>query len=755
MKRLLGLALFLVAGAASAQWVPAPLSWAKIAADPVPVSTIQSYTLGYPTIFTGVGDNPCTTGNCVFTLSLAGQNAGTFWGVDFSGVGTPSFIFPNLSDGQCLARSGTTWAGASCSGGGGAPTDAQYWVGAANGSLSAEKDLSALSTGLVINTSGTPSAYAGTSCTNQFPRSLNASGAATCASVANADITNSTIDLTTKVTGALPVANGGTGLASGTSGGIPAYTGSTTITSSAALTSNSPVLGGGAGAVPKVVAGITSDGTSKLTLGVAGTSVGSVGFNNATSGQITLQPTTGALGTVTLTMPATSGTILQSGTAVTVAQGGTGLTSGTSGGIPAYTGSTTVTSSAALTSNSPVLGGGAGAVPKVVAGITSDGTSKVTLGVAGTSVGAVGFNNATSGTVTLQPVTGALGTVTLSLPAATATLATTGTNSWADGVRQTFNPNGTNAGINAGANSSDPSGLTNGDIWYNSTSNTLKARINGSSVALGSGSLATDPLWAAAGDTVYGTGASAASILSAGTSGDYMRTNGAAAPSWVQPFLDTQASAIVNADFVGYDSPGSAIVATAGTVTFGVALASQNQHPGVLRLTTTTNAGKATFQMVQNSNTDQMVIGGGAIIFKTAISIATLATAGDDYTYRVGFCDNDAGNCTDGVWLEYNRATSANWIMSTANAGTRTQTASSTAVATGWKRLQIVINAAGSSADYYIDGVNIGTVSTNMPCTTTCGTIPEMQMLRTASTGTSLTIDHDYFKVVQYFTNTR
>lgn len=56
------------------------------------------------------------------------------------------------------------------------------------------------------------------------------------------------------------------------------------------------------------------------------------------------------------------------------------------------------------------------------AGFTFNGTSTVTLGVAGTSVGAVAFKNATSGTITLQPVTGALGTVTLSLPAATDTL---------------------------------------------------------------------------------------------------------------------------------------------------------------------------------------------------------------------------------------------------------------------------------------------------------------------------------------------
>lgn len=45
-----------------------------------------------------------------------------------------------------------------------------------------------------------------------------------------------------------------------------------------------------------------------------------------------------------------------------------------------------------------------------------------TLGTAGSVVGGVALKNATSGTITVQPVTGALGTVTLSLPAATDTL---------------------------------------------------------------------------------------------------------------------------------------------------------------------------------------------------------------------------------------------------------------------------------------------------------------------------------------------
>ena len=79
------------------------------------------------------------------------------------------------------------------SAGSGAPTDATYLTQTDNGSLSAEQAMGVLGTGLVKNTttSGVQSIYGGTSCTNQFPRSLDASGAATCASVADADLASS------------------------------------------------------------------------------------------------------------------------------------------------------------------------------------------------------------------------------------------------------------------------------------------------------------------------------------------------------------------------------------------------------------------------------------------------------------------------------------------------------------------------------------------------------------------------------------
>lgn len=88
----------------------------------------------------------------------------------------------------------------------------------------------------------------------------------------------------------------------------------------------------------------------------------------------------------------------------------------TSGGIPYFSSTATAASSGLLAANAFVLGGGAGATPFTAAGLVTDGVSKVTLGVSGTSVGAVVFNNATSGAYTLQDPTGALTTQTISFP---------------------------------------------------------------------------------------------------------------------------------------------------------------------------------------------------------------------------------------------------------------------------------------------------------------------------------------------------
>lgn len=104
-----------------------------------------------------------------------------------------------------------------------------------------------------------------------------------------------------------------------------------------------------------------------------------------------------------------------------------------------------------------------------------------------------------------------------------ATPSITGAAAWEDGVRQTFNPNGTTPGFNPGSIAGDPSTPSNGDLWYDSTGNLLRARINGSTVSLGAGggggSVATDAIWTAKGQLAAATGSGAAVAVNVGTNG--------------------------------------------------------------------------------------------------------------------------------------------------------------------------------------------------------------------------------------------
>jgi hypothetical protein len=194
----------------------------------------------------------------------------------------------------------------------------------------------------------------------------------------------------------LPTVRGGTGLASFTSGGA-VYASST----SALTTGTLPIASGGTGSTSTTYVNLASNVTGTLPIANGGTGSTSTTYVNLASN-------------VTGTLP--------------VANGGTGLTAGTSGGVPYYSAAGTIASSAALTANKVLLGGGAGAAPTATtllgtAAAVTSGSYIQALGYADTvtALGNTGVAinlDVTSGNVFTATLTGNA-TITLRYPVAT------------------------------------------------------------------------------------------------------------------------------------------------------------------------------------------------------------------------------------------------------------------------------------------------------------------------------------------------
>lgn len=208
---------------------------------------------------------------------------------------------------------------------------------------------------------------------------------ATLTAGTNIAITNADASVTVGLTGQVGVANGGTGLSSGTSGGVLAFTASGTIASSSALAANAIVVGGGAGAAPSTV----TTGSDVLT--ALSKNVGSAGAFVVNGG---------ALGTPS------SGT-LTNATGLPVASGISGLGSDVATALAVNVG----------TSGAFVVNGGALGTP-------SSGTVTNLTGTASINInGTVGATTANTGRFTTLEATGVttVSAGTVSAPAITTT----------------------------------------------------------------------------------------------------------------------------------------------------------------------------------------------------------------------------------------------------------------------------------------------------------------------------------------------
>ena len=315
--------------------------------------------------------------------------------------------------------------------------------------------------------------------------------------------------LTLGWSGQLAVGRGGTGLSAGISGGIPYFSSTSAMTSSALLTQYGVIYGGGAGASPVATAAGTTGQILTATTGGAPT------WSSTYAGTVTSVSFTGGIITV-----ATASTT----PALTVA--------GTSGGIPYFSSATTWATSAALAANAIVLGGGAGAAPAT----TTTGTGVVTaLGVNTGTAGAFVVNGGVLGTPSSGTVTNLTGTASININGTVgATTANTGafttvsatgviTSTVATGTApftvasttQVANLNAATAGtaaalsatLAATSGGTGQSSYAVGDLLYASTTTALSKLADvATGNALISGGVSTAPSWGKIGLTTHVSG---------------------------------------------------------------------------------------------------------------------------------------------------------------------------------------------------------------------------------------------------------
>lgn len=199
--------------------------------------------------------------------------------------------------------------------------------------------------------------------------------------------------------------------ASATSGGVAYFSSNTAMASSAALTANAVVLGGGAGAAPATTANATMS-AGQLTLGQTGSVAGKIVLSGSTSGTGTIQ-TPAAAGTGTLfQIPDTNGS---NGQVLTT--DGTGVLTWTSVAGTGTVTSITCASTLACTATNP---------------ITSSGTIALNLSSANTWAAVQTFTNSdikllgsSTGATTFTSANAGASNFTLTFPAITSTVTTT------------------------------------------------------------------------------------------------------------------------------------------------------------------------------------------------------------------------------------------------------------------------------------------------------------------------------------------
>lgn len=185
-------------------------------------------------------------------------------------------------------------------------------------------------------------------------------------------------------------------------------------------------------------------------------------------------------------------------------------------------------------------------------------------------------------------------------------------------------------------------------------------------------------------------------------------------------------------------------VVSLGTGALSSAGRFNDTHPGQYHLSTGASAtGQA---CLYKGYAFGFVCGNGKITFDTMVNIPTLATGAQDFDVYVGI-GNPLTEPDYGYYFKYDRGTSANWLRVTSTGGVKTSVNTGVAVDVSWFHFTIVVNSDNTSVEFFINGVSVGSSTTNL---TTAYINPTFQIVKQVGV-TAVDLYVDYCMIRQKF----
>jgi len=150
-----------------------------------------------------------------------------------------------------------------------------------------------------------------------------------------------------------------------------------------------------------------------------------------------------------------------------------------------------------------------------------------------------------------------------------------------------------------------------------------------------------------------------------------------------------------------------------------------NSNSGVLQQSMGTTSTGTALLFIGNNNSGSIVSGAGVIKSDALVCMSALSDGTNRYTYKNGLFSVWSANPAASIAFVYdeggvegivNNTASPNWRVVTIDASTRTITNTGVAVsATAFQKLSFVVNAGGTSVEFFINDVSVATHTTNIP----------------------------------------